>query len=335
MGEQNISRSSLGARGRTRRFRAGAVLAIAVAVGLILWLSLRDRSGSSNAPANVSSASEQQLKNLASSTGHPIYWVGPKAGFTYELKQQANGAVFIRYLPPDVKVGDSKSYLTVATYPFPGALAAIKSVKGSDIVSFDIPKGGHAEYKTSYPQSVHLAYPNQDYQAEVYDPTPGNAKAIALSGQLVALGKQSGSSSATKPTAASVADLKAVSKSLGHPLYWIGPQKGVTYELNQSASGKVIIRYLPTGVKVGAKQAYPAVATYPFPGAFDATKALKRDPNIQTIKIPGGGIAAINSTYPKSIHLAYPGSDYQVELFDPSAAKARQIVSSGRVSSIG
>ena len=46
-------------------------------------------------------------------------------------------------------------------------------------------------------------------------------------------------------------------------------------------------------------------------------------------------IAVVNKGYPQSIHLAYPGSDYQVEVFDPSAAKARAIVSTGQVKAIG
>ena len=43
----------------------------------------------------------------------------------------------------------------------------------------------------------------------------------------------------------------------------------------------------------------------------------------------------VDKSYPKSIHLAYPGSDYQVEVFDPSAAAARALVSSGQVEPIG
>jgi hypothetical protein len=152
------------------------------------------------------------------------------------------------------------------------------------------------------------------------------------------LGKQNGGSTGAavaKPTAATVAELKSTAKSLNHPLYWVGPIKGDTYELTQTDSGKVYIRYLPPGVKIGAPKVYLSVATYPFPGAFGATQALSKQKGVETIQLSGGGIAVIGKTYRKSIHIAYPGSDYQVELFDPSAAKVRQIVSSGRVSSIG
>ena len=50
---------------------------------------------------------------------------------------------------------------------------------------------------------------------------------------------------------AAVAELEAVAKSLGHPVYWAGPRKGVTYELTRTTDGKVYIRYLPRGTHVG------------------------------------------------------------------------------------
>ena len=336
----STSGPSLVDRARTRRFRWGAVTVIALAVGLILWLIFRDTDGggSSTPAGNVSAVTAGHIKSLAASVGHPIYWLGPKQGFTYELTKEPNGSVVIRYLPPTVKVGARTPYLSVATYPFPNALAGIRSVKGGNVVAFAIPQGGVAEYRKSYPVSVHLAYPDTNYQVEVYDPTPGNAKAIALAGQVTALGPQTptrSSQTITRPTAASTAELKGVARSLGHPLYWTGPKQGFTYELTRTPTGTVYIRYLPPGVKVGTPDAYLSVATYPFPGAFDATRALGKQRNMETVAVPGGGIGVIGKAYPNSIHVAFPGSDYQVELFDPSAAEARRIVSSGQVSTIG
>ena len=177
---------------RTPRFRAVAATVVLVGVGLLVWLVLRDTGGGSSNPtsdgATVSAASEQQLRSLASSVGHQIYWVGAKPGYTYELTKKPDGSILIRYLPAGVKVGDSRAHLTVATYPVRNALGAIESVKGSNIVSFTIPNGGAAEYTKSYPESVHLAYPGSDYQVEVYDPSPAAARQIVTSGQLTTIG---------------------------------------------------------------------------------------------------------------------------------------------------
>jgi hypothetical protein len=122
---------------------------------------------------------------------------------------------------------------------------------------------------------------------------------------------------------------------VGHPVYWLGPKAHTTYELTRTPSGNVIIRYLPPGTKVGTTKAYTAVGTYPFPGAFAAVKALTKQPNTITLKLPGGGVGVINKGYQKSIHLAYPGSSVEIEVYDPSAARVRKLVTSGQVSTIG
>jgi hypothetical protein len=322
---------------QTRRFRMGALIVLALAVGLILWLVLRDTGGSTTS-SNTTAVSVGQIKKLAASVGHAVFWVGPRDGYTYELTRQSNGTIIIRYLPQAAKVGDKKPHLTVATYPFPGAFPAIENAaKRSGSASFRISDNGLAVFAKRYPQSVHVAYPGSSYQVEVYDPKRGTAAAILKSGQLTAFGSLRGGSPApaAKPISASVGDLRSLARSLGHPIYWVGPRRGSTYELIRTSSGKIILRYLPQGVKVGTRKPYLSVATYPFPGAFGAIKALTKQRTQVAIKLRGGGLAVFDRTYPKSIHLAYPGSEYQIEVFDPSSARVRNLVSSGQVIAIG
>jgi hypothetical protein len=338
MEEQTPTKPAPRSGAQSARFRLGALILIVVAAGLIAWLALRDNgSSSSSAKASVTAVSIGQIRNLAASIGHPVFWIGPKPGDTYELTRTLSGSIFIRYLPPGAKVGTQKPYLTVATYPFPGAFAAIQKVAGKGITSFTAPRGGVAEFSKSYPQSVHLAYPSVDYQVEVYAPTPGTARALVASGQVAAFGNlKSGSvGPAPQAKAATLADLQALAASLKHPIYWAGPTSGYTYELTRSASGNVFVRYLPPGVKVGSATPYLTVATYPFPGAFGAIQALAKHKNLQTIKLAGGGLAVRDMSVPTSIHLAFPGSAYQVEVFDPSPASALRVVKSGKVTSIG
>ena len=75
------------------------------------------------------------------------------------------------------------------------------------------------------------------------------------------------------------------------------------------------------------------VATYPFPHAFATLKGLAKKQG-GAIKLADGGIALVDQAYPKSIHIAYPGSDYQVEVFSPSPARTRQVVVSGQVAAV-
>ena len=141
----------------------------------------------------------------------------------------------------------------------------------------------------------------------------------------------------TNPGAVAVspAGLGALATTLGQPVYWLGRKRGVTYELARTEAGVVFVRYLPPGVAPGANRPYLTVATYPFPGALAAVRrTAKRNPT-GTIRLSGGGLAVVDAGYPKSIHVAYPGVPYQVEVFDPSPARARAIVSSGQVKAVG
>jgi hypothetical protein len=327
-----------------QRFRLGAAIAIVLVGGLILWLALRDRGGSSNSTSGSAAAtavSIQQIRNLAVSLDHPIYWLGPRQGYRYELTRSSNGNVYVRYLPPAVAVGTSTPQLTVGTYPFPGALAAIRRVlRGSGITPVRVPNGGLGEVVRRNPRSVHLAYPGSDYQIEVYDPTPGVASAAVTSGQLVDIrgfkGTGAGSNGSNgAPAAVSIADLKKLAKTLGHPLYWVGPRKGYTYELTSASNGNIYIRYLPPGVAVGTSTPELTVGTYPFPGALAAIRKVLKQSGTTRVNTPDGGVGEVAARNPRSVHLAYPGSDYQLEVFDPSPATARRLVSSGRLRTIG
>jgi hypothetical protein len=313
--------------------RTGALITLAIVAGVVAFLVLRD-NGSDKATiatppgSGARAATLGDLVGLADNLGHPVYWLGPRSGETYELTQTANGKVYIRYLPEGADVGSSTQYLTVATYPFPGAFAAIERVAktaGSDAAH--LPNGGLAVLDKSHPTSVHAAYPGVDYQVEIFDPTPNAAMQAVLSGRLSSLGPQ-------PAEGASLDDLKAAAASLGHPVYWAGPKPGYTYELSHSSTGRTYVRYLPMGVEVGSKDPYLTVATYPFPNALKALQQSTKGTQADTIELPGGGLAVVDASSPTSIHLAYPDADVQVEVFDPSPAQARQVATSGEIAAV-
>ena len=47
------------------------------------------------------------------------------------------------------------------------------------------------------------------------------------------------------------------------------------------------------------------------------------------------GIAVYTRARPESVYIAHPRSELQIEVFDPSPRKARQIALSGRVKPVG
>jgi hypothetical protein len=165
---------------RQPRIMLGTVAAVAVAV------SLGACGGSSaskpNNPVAPVGLSAEGLRTLAARVGQPIYWVGPKKGYLYELTRTQTGNVLIRYLPPGAKVGARKQYLTIATYPFRNALQALKNVAHGR--QLELPGGGIALVDTRSRKSVHIAYPGVDYQVEVFDPSPAGSRRVALSGEV-------------------------------------------------------------------------------------------------------------------------------------------------------
>ena len=174
---------------RQPRVRLGAVVALAVAAAFIAWVAIDHGGGTSQRTSSQTVAgsigpvglSAAGLQAQSGSLHQPIFWAGPKAGYTYELTRTSTGRVYVRYLPPGAAVGaKGASYLVVATYPFPNALTALKKVSGGKGVA--LPGRGLAVVNTRYPKSVYVAFPGVDYQIEVYDPSPRTARKVALSG---------------------------------------------------------------------------------------------------------------------------------------------------------
>lgn len=130
---------------------------------------------------------------------------------------------------------------------------------------------------------------------------------------------------------ASEAELRSFAASAPNPVYWAGPRTGQTYELFKTSDGRVYVRYLPAGVKVGdPRPQFLTVGTYPLANAFAATKRISRSPGRVTRALPGGGIAVF-SPGTSSVYFSYPGAKYQVEVYAPSPATTRSLVLNGQV----
>jgi hypothetical protein len=157
----------------------------------VTWLLLKGDGNDGQAPAKtVSAASVEELEELPASVGHPVYWAGPRAGFTYELTRTRRGDIYIRYLPPGVEAGDERpDFLTVGTYPFPRAIAAARTqAKQPGAFRRSIAGRGIAYSLPKKPKSVFFAYPRLDYLYEVFDPTPLRAQRLVLSGRIKPVG---------------------------------------------------------------------------------------------------------------------------------------------------
>ena len=132
--------------------------------------------------------------------------------------------------------------------------------------------------------------------------------------------------------AASLQTLRALARASGHPIYWAGPQPKVKYEVTQVTDGRIYIRYLPKGVPIGDRRAaYLIVATYPVKNAYKAVSIAAKESGAVTFRTARGGLAVYNQSASTNIYFAYPGSKFQVEVFDPNPSRARQLVRTGAV----
>jgi hypothetical protein len=135
-------------------------------------------------------ADVSELTELESSLGHPIYWAGERPATQLELKEEAEGSVYLRYLPPGAEAGDpNQQYLTVGTYPVANAVGALRRAATQSGVALQHLADGRVVLRNSASEgSVYLAYPGSDLQIEVYDPTPGRSLRLIRSGAIQPVG---------------------------------------------------------------------------------------------------------------------------------------------------
>ena len=130
-------------------------------------------------------------------------------------------------------------------------------------------------------------------------------------------------------------DLASLVDTVGHDVYWAGPQDDVTYEVTRTEPGNVFVRYLPEGTEAGNPEPdFLTVGTYP---VEDATAALERAAEKEgaIVERPDdGALVVTNESDPTSVYMAYPGSDLQIEVYAPDPDVALEIATSGAVQPI-
>ena len=166
-----------------------AVLAAAFVVG---WLLVRGDGGghAAAATAGPTVVSQAELERFAASSGRPVYWAGPRSGYSYELTVRPSGRVYVRYLPKGTRAGDPHaSFLTVGTYPADRAYANLRhAATGGGATSKPTRDGGLVLVSNRVPTSAYLAYPGSNVQVEVFEPAAKQALGLVVSGSVVPLG---------------------------------------------------------------------------------------------------------------------------------------------------
>lgn len=207
-----VSRQRRALAGTTRRTIAEAAVVIAaVVIGIVIGASIErsrsvDTTQAPPAPAPapaapaptqssqsgvVAGASVGALRALSRGLGRPIYWDGPRPGFTYEVTlAPGSQRVCVRYLPPGIHIGSARpDFLAIGTYSVRNAAAALRvRARKPGGVGMNLPGGAVGFYSQARPDSVYIAYPGASEQIEVYDPSPGVALKAVKNGSVTPVG---------------------------------------------------------------------------------------------------------------------------------------------------
>ncbi len=129
-----------------------------------------------------------------------------------------------------------------------------------------------------------------------------------------------------------VGDLASLPAEAGHEVFWAGSRAGTDLEYSQDPTGNVHLRYLTDGAVAGdPNQGFLNIGTYPFSGAYEATRQLSQGAGLVKVA-EHGGIGFFDPANPYSVIIAWPGQpDLQVEVYDPVKNRALDIVRSGDI----
>ena len=177
-------------RTRQARFQLTVLVVAVAAVALVVtWLAAQNEGTRSAIPgvnAGPKLVSQAQLEAFAKTLDRPLYWAGPKDGYSLELTQAGGSRIFVRYLPKGTEAGDPRAaFLTVGTYAWPRSFAYLKQAKAREgAVSTRLGHHGLAVIDRRKPTSVYFGYPDADYQVEVFAPSEETARTLALTGRI-------------------------------------------------------------------------------------------------------------------------------------------------------
>ncbi len=118
-------------------------------------------------------------------------------------------------------------------------------------------------------------------------------------------------------------ELKSIVKENNIQAYWAGPIKNATYTLNSSTAGQVFVRYVPEGEKCDdVRPNFRVIATYEEADAFATTESAGTTADGVSLLNTDGSIVYFNKNVPTNIYVAYPGINYQIEIYDPDPKEA-------------
>lgn len=147
------------------------------------------------------------------------------------------------------------------------------------------------------------------------------------------VGGDDSSSTEPEPEVVSATQIPEFAAEKGDPVYWLGERPGARYELTESPSGRVYIRYLTGDAEAGDERAdFMTVATYPGDnGIAELRRAAREQEGAELGRTDDGAVLLVDPASPNNAHLAYPGPNLQIEVYSPVPGQALRLASRGAV----
>jgi hypothetical protein len=163
---------------------------------------------------------------------------------------------------------------------------------------------------------------------------------VALIAWLVARDEGGDSPGSAAPEAGverivTAAELREIAAALDQPVYWAGPVAGRELELVELGRDGVQVRYVPEGSGVDGSPKSLTVGSYPLPDPSAALESVAERPGAIVRRAADGRTVLTNRRSPSSVYFTSPDNAVQVEVYDPSPARAMRLALSDRVRPAG
>ncbi len=134
----------------------------------------------------------------------------------------------------------------------------------------------------------------------------------------------------------SFSELRSIAGAGPNPIYWAGARPGTELELTRESDGSAFVRYLPAGAEAGDPRAdFLTIGTYLVADAAASIRRLVGSHGAGVRTGSDGSLIAADPRKPSSVYIAKPGSEVEVEVFDPSPRRALSLALSGSVEPAG
>jgi hypothetical protein len=129
----------------------------------------------------------------------------------------------------------------------------------------------------------------------------------------------------------SVDELREIAGTGTDPIYWAGPPAGSELELSRPEATRTYVRYLVGEAEAGDPRPFLTVGSYRIANAAATLRHQGHRPGGVMATAPGDGTVYFERESPKSVYLAYPGDDVEIEVYAPNFQQALDLVTSGRI----